>query len=164
MDVKCFICGESNGHALQDHHKIPRRYEGSDKDENIVTLCANCHQAVEKIYNDRFWRRLGVYQTWDLGPAQARYKLWAARTLVKQLENWMESRRFYLERHCDYHDIEHADPHEVETKEQAFQLGRYQAWASVRDKLLHGQSDEMALGEDVLDYHPDEQRGTAEWR
>jgi len=30
--------------------------------------------------------------------------------------------------------------------------------------LLHGQSDEMVLADDVLDYHPGEQRGTAEWR
>lgn len=56
----CFICGDVNGNSHQDHHIVPRRFGGSDSDENVVTLCASCHQAVEKLYDKRFYDELGV--------------------------------------------------------------------------------------------------------
>jgi len=55
MGEKCFICGCENEHVLQSHHIVPRRHGGSDDSENIVTLCANCHAAVEKIYTEDRW-------------------------------------------------------------------------------------------------------------
>ena len=57
---ECFICGDSTPSRLQIHHIVPRRYGGSDREENLVRLCASCHQAVEKIYDRRFYERLGV--------------------------------------------------------------------------------------------------------
>lgn len=63
MDVKCFICGTDAKSTLQEHHIVPRRYGGSDRDENLVTLCASCHQAIEKIYDDRFYEMLGAKKT-----------------------------------------------------------------------------------------------------
>lgn len=59
-DTRCFVCGDDNTNALQTHHIVPRRHGGTDKDENLVKLCANCHQAVERLYNKRFYRKLGV--------------------------------------------------------------------------------------------------------
>jgi len=59
MSESCFICGEDNPAVLQDHHILPRRHGGGDSDENLVTLCANCHAAVEKIYDDKFYQRAG---------------------------------------------------------------------------------------------------------
>lgn len=56
----CFICGEDNSVVLEEHHIVPRRYGGTDDEENLVTLCANCHSAVEKLYDKRFYRELGV--------------------------------------------------------------------------------------------------------
>ena len=57
MAEHCKICGEDNAVVLQEHHLVPRRLNGSDGDENLVTLCANCHTAVEAIYDDEFWDR-----------------------------------------------------------------------------------------------------------
>lgn len=60
MDNRCFICGEDNPSVLQQHHAVPRRYGGEDTEANLYWLCANCHQAVEKIYNDKFYQKIGV--------------------------------------------------------------------------------------------------------
>lgn len=59
-DKQCFICGIANETVLQEHHIVPKRHGGSDDDENLVDLCASCHQAVEKIYDKRFYKKLGV--------------------------------------------------------------------------------------------------------
>jgi len=55
---QCFICGDSHSNRLQTHHVVPRRYGGSDDPENLVTLCASCHQGIEKLYDERFYERL----------------------------------------------------------------------------------------------------------
>lgn len=57
---QCFICGDSRTHVLETHHIVPRRYGGSDEDENLVRLCASCHNAVERLYDNRFYEELGV--------------------------------------------------------------------------------------------------------
>jgi hypothetical protein len=60
MTDRCFICGDDNPNVLQEHHAVPRRFGGSDDNVNVVTLCANCHEAVEKIYDEAFYKRLGI--------------------------------------------------------------------------------------------------------
>lgn len=57
MTDRCRICGEDNPVVLEEHHKVPRRFGGGDSAENLVTLCANCHTAVEAIYDDGFFER-----------------------------------------------------------------------------------------------------------
>lgn len=57
---RCFICGEDNPNVLQEHHSVPSRFGGRDSRENLYTLCANCHQAIERIYNSSFYRRLAA--------------------------------------------------------------------------------------------------------
>lgn len=42
---KCVICEEESN--LHVHHKIPRKYGGVNHKDNLVTLCASCHAAVE---------------------------------------------------------------------------------------------------------------------
>lgn len=63
----CHICGETNRTVLHRHHIIPRRFEGPDQDENLVTLCANCHEAIEKIYTDEIFQRFARKLTPDTG-------------------------------------------------------------------------------------------------
>jgi len=58
MGERCFICAEDNPNVLQTHHILPRRHGGGDSAENLVTLCANCHVAVERIYDDDFYQRI----------------------------------------------------------------------------------------------------------
>ena len=61
----CFVCGEENEHVLHSHHRIPRRYGGSEGYPNEKTLCANCHEAIEAMYDRWFWRQLGVFEEYQ---------------------------------------------------------------------------------------------------
>lgn len=63
----CFICGQRKPNSIETHHIVPRRFGGSDSDENLVDLCASCHSALEKLYDDRFYEELGV-RTHDAPP------------------------------------------------------------------------------------------------
>jgi hypothetical protein len=54
----CYICGEDTPSRLQEHHLVPKRHGGTDRKQNMVTLCAGCHQAVEQLYDDAFYERL----------------------------------------------------------------------------------------------------------
>lgn len=56
--MKCKFCGEDNKEALEEHHIVPRRYNGSDRDENLVTVCKNCHGKLESLYDDRFYEQI----------------------------------------------------------------------------------------------------------
>jgi 5-methylcytosine-specific restriction endonuclease McrA len=58
MTGSCFICGDTNKNVLQTHHIVPDRHGGRNSSENTVRLCANCHAAVERLYDRRFYRRL----------------------------------------------------------------------------------------------------------
>lgn len=58
MTEACFICAEANPNVLENHHIVPQRYGGSDSNENLVTLCANCHRAVERLYDERFYSEM----------------------------------------------------------------------------------------------------------
>lgn len=54
----CYFCNAEG--PLQSHHIVPRRYDGSDVDENLVDLCPNCHDKLERLYDARFYDELGV--------------------------------------------------------------------------------------------------------
>lgn len=56
----CFFCGEGHAEALEEHHIVPRRLNGSDEPENRVWLCGSCHNKIEQLYDDEFYRRLDV--------------------------------------------------------------------------------------------------------
>jgi len=60
MSERCEICGDQRPRAMEEHHVLPRRFGGSDDDENLVTLCASCHSAVESIYDKSFWSSVGL--------------------------------------------------------------------------------------------------------
>lgn len=59
-ETECFICGTHRPNSIESHHVVPRRYGGSDAPENLVNLCSSCHSAIEKLYDDSFYDRLGV--------------------------------------------------------------------------------------------------------
>lgn len=56
----CYFCGEGHAEALEEHHLVPQRFNGSDEPENTVWLCGSCHNKVEQLYDDEFYKRLGV--------------------------------------------------------------------------------------------------------
>ena len=63
LDERCNVCGQTNPETLETHHVVPRRYGGSDAPENLVDLCGSCHNAIESIYDDAFYRRLNTAST-----------------------------------------------------------------------------------------------------
>ena len=50
---RCRKCrGAFGASGLEVHHRIPKRYGGTDEGRNLVTLCAGCHiQADKRIKN-----------------------------------------------------------------------------------------------------------------
>jgi len=56
----CYFCNEDNVDMLEEHHVVPRRFGGSDDDENLVTVCASCHNGLESLYDSRFYDELDV--------------------------------------------------------------------------------------------------------
>lgn len=57
---ECYFCSEGHSEALEEHHIVPQRFNGSDEPENTVWLCGSCHDKIERLYDDEFYRRLGV--------------------------------------------------------------------------------------------------------
>lgn len=55
---RCFFCPAR--HGLQTHHLVPQRMNGSDLKENLVIVCGDCHDKLEKLYDRRFYERLGL--------------------------------------------------------------------------------------------------------
>jgi len=51
MSDRCQICGDVRPRSLEEHHILPRRFGGGDYEDNLVTLCASCHRALESIYD-----------------------------------------------------------------------------------------------------------------
>lgn len=45
-NCKCMECGKSNC-VLEVHHIVPKRLKGKNNQDNLITLCSNCHQKTE---------------------------------------------------------------------------------------------------------------------
>lgn len=56
--VTCYFCLSEERHVLEEHHIVPRRFSGSDNDENLVQLCPTCHEKLERLYDERFYTEL----------------------------------------------------------------------------------------------------------
>jgi len=56
--TECKICGYVG--QIDQHHLIPRRYNGPDSSWNLVGLCRECHQKIESIYTDKVWHFVGL--------------------------------------------------------------------------------------------------------
>ena len=39
----CVACGDNNPDTIEHHHMVPRSRGGSNKAENLITLCSSCH-------------------------------------------------------------------------------------------------------------------------
>jgi len=85
---RCYFCG-SDG-PIQTHHVVPRRYDGSDDEENLVDLCCNCHQRLEKLYDKRFYEEISVARTAN---PQVDYDVDAVKEWVAEECNPVEKRQ-----------------------------------------------------------------------
>ena len=61
----CYFCHEPDAHILEEHHIVPRRFGGSDEPANLVRLCPNCHERLERLYDNRFYLQLDLEQETD---------------------------------------------------------------------------------------------------
>lgn len=69
---KCMECGKSNC-KLEVHHIKPRRLNGSNTLDNLITLCEKCHQKTEgreEEYMDRYFSLLNSSDNKNLNYAQ----------------------------------------------------------------------------------------------
>lgn len=68
--VNCEICGYAVKSALHAHHMVPVSRPGStNHPNNLIVLCANCHNEVhagDKIIEGRFLTSSGVRVFWRL--------------------------------------------------------------------------------------------------
>lgn len=55
---RCYFCGSEG--PIETHHIVPKRFDGSDNEENLVDLCPNCHRRLECIYDKRFYENMSV--------------------------------------------------------------------------------------------------------
>jgi len=55
---QCKFCNETDTDCLEQHHIVPRRHGGTNKEDNLVTLCASCHRKIESLYNKRFYEKI----------------------------------------------------------------------------------------------------------
>lgn len=62
-EENCHFCGAEE--PIERHHIVPRRLGGSDKDNNLLSVCSNCHSKLEKIYNNNFYAKIGVNTSTD---------------------------------------------------------------------------------------------------
>jgi 5-methylcytosine-specific restriction endonuclease McrA len=52
---RCQFCGQRQN--LQVHHSEARSHQGDDSEQNLITLCADCHRSVHERAKARDGRR-----------------------------------------------------------------------------------------------------------
>ena len=78
---KCIFCGSYN--AMPNAHVISRAYGGLGIEQNVVTLCPECH------HEDDNGKNIKVYQQKIKSYLQSKYKDWKEEELIyKKYDNW----------------------------------------------------------------------------
>lgn len=71
-NCKCMECGKSNC-KLEVHHIRPRRLNGSNTQDNLITLCEKCHQKTEgkeELFMNHYFDLLKTFDNKNLNYAQ----------------------------------------------------------------------------------------------
>jgi len=55
---ECYFCSQNS--SVEVHHIVPQRFNGSDRQENLVAVCDSCHKKLEALYDKRFYEKLGI--------------------------------------------------------------------------------------------------------
>lgn len=80
---RCYFCGSEG--PIETHHIVPKRFDGTDNEENLVDLCANCHRRLEKLYDKRFYKKLEAVAS---AQPEVNYKL---PQIKKEIDNICQS-------------------------------------------------------------------------
>lgn len=86
-NCRCMECGKTNC-RLEVHHIKPRRLSGSSTLNNLITLCAKCHQkteGAEELYMDKYFALLNSSDNKNLNYAQ--HVMIGKKWLREQLSN-----------------------------------------------------------------------------
>lgn len=54
----CYFCARQTD--IHAHHIVPDRFNGKETRENLVGVCERCHKKLERLYDKRFYERLGI--------------------------------------------------------------------------------------------------------
>lgn len=54
----CHFCARQTD--IEEHHIVPDRFNGRYIRENMVGVCERCHDKLERLYDKRFYERLGI--------------------------------------------------------------------------------------------------------
>lgn len=74
---RCYFCGSEG--PIETHHIVPRRHDGDDHESNLVDVCANCHQRLEALYDQRFFDKIADAATVE---ANVQYTLRSMKRFV----------------------------------------------------------------------------------
>jgi hypothetical protein len=92
----CYFCDEDTD-VLEEHHLVPRRKGGSDNNENLVQVCPTCHQKLERLYDDRFYKALGASDPEDVITYALEYVLSELDGLEFELSTQLQDARSRIE-------------------------------------------------------------------
>lgn len=58
----CMICGVRDPRIIERHHVYPRRHHPTRLQLafEVINVCSNCHNRVERLYDDYFFNRIGI--------------------------------------------------------------------------------------------------------
>lgn len=146
---QCRICMEDNPAVLEEHHIIPKRYGAGDGEENLVTLCANCHTAIEEIYDNEVWERINLTPSWNTDGPSALEHVFKRASLISTLNELKKGVEMKIDGDVDYHDLKNADYLECSDKKTAYLLGHYQAYESFGVSLLRDDADVIVEDQSV---------------
>lgn len=86
VESRCLFCEDQQD--LEKHHVVPRKLGGTDELENLITVCSSCHKKIERTWDARFYRRLGVRA--GLSPDMMFDCLKEARFVLMQTQSALE--------------------------------------------------------------------------
>lgn len=55
---ECYFCGSDE--QIESHHILPARFGGPDIPDNLVDVCRECHEKLERIYDKEFWEKIEI--------------------------------------------------------------------------------------------------------
>lgn len=57
-DEGCLFCGTVDD--IEKHHIVPRKFGGTDDNENLIRVCSECNKKIEQTWNRRFYEKIGA--------------------------------------------------------------------------------------------------------
>lgn len=130
--LDCSVCGRGEDKAQQfdEHHLIPQRLQGPNTPDNLVTVCKRCHKSLERIYNQDFWKNVGLLSDQtprDIEATQITPRLFSefrggrvsvycgcGATIISNIATTKPPESFNMPRYRSCCDVGHLDQYEID--------------------------------------------------